>query len=198
MAAPGVTVRGRADAMAARLDDTAARLGVGREGRELIAAAHRAAMRPRDLRLDARHPDYLHGARTALILMEDAEVRDAPTLAAAIVTETRSALLRAPAETLVGLGAGIAELSAAVPVPAAAGEGLLEALLLTPAPVALIAVAERLDHARHLHLRDRAEWERDHALTCAVYAPFAARVHPRIGRRFEWWCGAFSRRFLRA
>lgn len=189
-------MEGRAGAMAARLADTAERLGIDADGRALIAAAFEAAMRPRlDGGLDDHSPEYLHPARTALILTDDAGVRHPPTLAAAILTETRDPALRSAPDAVERLGDEIRDLLAAVPDPGDP-ERVLERLVVAPAGVGLIAVAERLDHARHLHLRPRSEWPPYHALTCASYAPAATRAHPVLGRRFAWWCRTFRERFL--
>ena len=90
MEAPGaVSTGGRAGAMAARVADTARRAGVSEVGVRSIVAALDTAMRPRSERLDDdHHPDYLHPARTVLILLEDAGVVDPATLSAAALTET--------------------------------------------------------------------------------------------------------------
>lgn len=189
-------MQGRAGAMAARLVETAERLGIDRGGRALITAAFEAAMRPRlSGGLDEHSPAYLHPARTALILMEDAGVTHATTLAAALLTETREPALRADAADVDALGDTVRALLAAVPGPEPE-ERVLESLVTAELQARLIAVAERLDHARHLHLRPREEWPGYHALTCGSYAPAAARAHPLLGRRLAWWCGMFAARYL--
>ncbi|MBW3553764.1 MAG: HD domain-containing protein [Gemmatimonadetes bacterium] len=196
MAAAGL-MEGRAGAMAARLVDTAERLGIDAPGRAIISAAFVAAMRPRlSGGLDDHGPEYLHPARTALILMEDAGVGEPATLAAAILTETRHPGLRPDADEVDRLGEQVRGLVAAVPDPEE-DERVLESLIVAGPDVRLIAVAERLDHARHLHLRPRSEWPGYHAVTCASYAPAAARSHPVLGRRLAWWCRSFRDRFLR-
>ena len=82
----------RARAMAARLADTAARLGVDRDGRDLIARAFEAGMAPRiDAGLDDHHPDFLHTARTALILMDDTGAADPVTIQLKWVTQAQFA-----------------------------------------------------------------------------------------------------------
>ena len=188
----------RAGAMATRLVRTAERLGMDPDGRALLAAAFAAAMEPRlAAGLEDRAPEYLHPARTALILMDDAAVSHAPTLAAALLTETRLPALRPPAAAMAALGDEVRDLVAAIPDPDPS-ERVLESLLLASADVRLIAVAERLDHARHLHLRPRSEWAPFHTVTCASYAPAAARAHPVLERRLAWWCRTFQERFLRS
>lgn len=182
--------------MARRVEGTAEGLGIRPEGRAIMARAFAAAAAVRS-RLDDHHPDVLHTARTALILMDDVGVTDPELLAAALVLETRDPGLVATSEALAALGPRVRSLAEAVPVPTAEGDRLLESLLATDREVTLLALAERLDHARHLHLRDRGEWEPGHALTCRAYAPLAGRTDPLLGRRFSWWCRTFQRRLTR-
>lgn len=186
----------RAEAMARRLDEAAARLGIDREGRALVERAHAIAMRPRlEAGVEDHDPDFLHPARCALILMDDAGAADPTTLAVSMLVETRTPALRADARAIAALGPDVQALLAAVPDPAA-GDRLVENLVAAPAPALQAALAERLDHARHLHLRPSEEWADYHALTCAAYAPVAARAHPRLAERLSWWCGMFRDRFL--
>ncbi len=187
----------RAEAMARRLARTARRLGLDAAGAELVLRAYRAAMEPRLDRIrEDHHPDYLHPARTALILMDDAGVADPRLLAAALLTETRDPSLAATPETIAALDPDVATLVDRVPLPGNEAERLMETLLaLPPGPIRL-AAAERLDHARHLHLRDRAEWDPYHSVTLEVYAPVTARVDATLGARLDWWCDMFARRFL--
>lgn len=195
MAAAVVTGE-RARAMAARLAATAERLRIDAAGRDLLRAAYETGLAPRvEAGLDDHHPDFLHTARTALILMDDAAVADPTTLAAALLTETRDPRLRVAPEAVRVLSEAVAAVLGEVPDPDEP-ETLLEGLVSASDPAALVALAERLDHARHLHLRDAAEQAAYHALTRAVYAPFAARVHPVLAQRISWWCAMFERRFL--
>ena len=157
-----------------------------------LAVAHRLTM----LR-DVFHPDLLHPARSALILLEDAGCTDADVLAAAALVESEFPQLRVPErDASAQVAAGVLDLVRAVPRPADAGEVLLEALLAAPADVALIAVAERLDHARHLHFREPHVWPSFHAQIGAVYLPFAARISDPLATRLLRWSDAFARRFL--
>lgn len=186
----------RAAAMAARLDRTARRLGLGEQDRDRLVRAFRSALEPRAPRIaDEHHPDWLHPARTALILMDDAGVADPDTLIAALLLETRRAALRVGEQERDGFGPAVAAILEEVPAEGGDDRRLERLVLLSP-PAGLVALAERLDHARHLHLRDRGEWHDYHRLTCAAYRPFAARVHPVLARRFHHWCRAFSDRFL--
>lgn len=190
--------------MAARVIDTARRLGVAQDGQGLLAIAFDAAMAPRIAAgLDDHHPDYLHPARNALILLDDTHVADAATLAAAILTETRDPGLRVDPASIGRLGADVVALAEEVAAlgcgtDTADGAGPLERLVLATAPARLIALAERLDHARHLHLRDPIEWGPYHAITCDRFGPAASRAHPTLERRFRWWCRTFSERYLDA
>jgi hypothetical protein len=92
------------------------------------------------------------------------------------------------------LGPGVASLVRDVPDPVTAAERLVEALVTIDEPPALIALAERLDHARHLHMRQRVEWRPYFEQTVAVYLPVAARLSPELSRRFERWAAAFEQR----
>lgn len=188
----------RAEAMARRLDRTARRLGMTSETRDLLRQAFRAAMEPRVARLRDHHPDYLHPARTALILMDDCRVSDGDTLVAALLAETRASSLTVTARMVESLTPAAARILAAIPDPVREGDRLLESLLALDVDAGMVAAAERLDHARHLHLRPRDEWAEYHATTCAAYAPVAPRAHPRLGERLDWWCSTFRDRFLQS
>jgi hypothetical protein len=196
--AAGIVIdRLRAEAMARRLLRTAARLGADAAGLDLIRRAFEVGMAPRfSKQLDDHHPDYLHPSRTALILMDDARVADPLVLAAALVTETRDASLGPDPAAVLQLGPA-ANVAATVPQPLGDRPELVEALVGAPAEARLVAVAERLDHARHLHLRDREEWVPYHALTREVYSPIADRTDPALAGRIAWWCTTFEERFLK-
>lgn len=186
----------RAEAMARRLARTAHRLGLDDAGATLVLDAFRTAMEPRRRRIEEdHHPDYLHPARTALILMDDTRETDPITLAAALFAETRDPSLGAAPEAREAVSPEAARLAAEVPVPAAT-DRLLESLLALSDGVIRVAAAERLDHVRHLHLRPRAEWESWHRVTRDVYVPVARRVDPVLAGRLDWWSDMFERRFL--
>lgn len=186
----------RAEAMGRRLGRTAARLGMDADGRTLLLRAYRAAMEPRRARIhEDHHPDYLHPARTALILMDDTAEVAPVILAAALFTETRDPPLAPAPDAMRRISPAAAEIVAAVPVPARTPH-LLESLLALPAPAMRVAAAERLDHARHLHLRPRDEWEDWHDATRQAYVPAAARTDSTLAARLDWWCDMFHRRFL--
>lgn len=194
--AESVSQPDRAEAMGRRLDRTAARFGVPAEGRGLILDAFRVAMEPRRARItEDHHPDYLHPARTTLILMDDTREADPVTLAAALFAETRDPSLAAARSRMVEVSPGAASLVAEIPLPDRT-DHLLEALLALPAAAARVAAAERLDHARHLHLRDRTEWDHWHRATQAAYVPATRRVEDTLAVRLQWWCDMFARRFM--
>lgn len=182
--------------MGRRLDRTARRLSVDEDGRALILGAFRLAMEPRRTRIrEDHHPDYLHPSRTALILMDDIGEAAPVTLAAALFTETRDPTLAPAPRAMRALNSEAADLATAIPVPATT-DRLLETLLALPEPAVRVAAAERLDHARHLHLRERAEWRTWHESTLNVYVPVTRRVDRTLAARLDWWCGMFARRFL--
>ena len=133
------------------------------------------------------HFETLHPARTLLILFDDCHVTDADVLEAAAEVESEHPSLRGPQPS---------ELALRVPLPDRHPETLLEDLIAAEPTIRLIALAERLDHARHLHLRDRAAWPAFHQGIGDVYAPVAARTHDRLARRYDWWWHTFRTRFL--
>jgi hypothetical protein len=181
--------------MGERLEGAARRAGIDAAGSALILAAYRAAMAHRAPRLaDEHHIDYLHPGRTALILIDDLGITDAEVVAAGVLTETLVPELeaRAPSE----IPPAVLALRDQVPTPPRSGERLLEDLLVADEAIRLIALAERLDHDRHLHLRDQGEWSARHHESCTVYRALAPLTHPTLERRYRWWCDTFERRFL--
>jgi (p)ppGpp synthase/HD superfamily hydrolase len=185
----------RAQTMAVKLAAYARRAGL--DPAMLVAAyemsvAHRLAVLG-----DVFHPDLLHPARTALILLEDAGCTDDVVLAAATLTESEFAPLRLPdARVRAVFGDRVADLVAAVPAPAGSTETLLEELVGLPRDVALIAVAERLDHARHLHFRENGVWPSFLEQIREVYLPLAGRVSGGLQTRLSRWSGAFEERYI--
>lgn len=185
-------LQNRAAAMAERLATAALRAGVDDGGVAEILGAYEAAMRPRvELLADEHHIDYLHPGRTALILLEDIELREPRLIAAGALVESLHPELRS-----AGVEGVAAELAAMVPTPHSEGERLLEELVIATDEVRVIALAEWLDQVRRLHLREQSLWEPLHHLTTEVYLPVARRTEPTMARRFQWWCGTFQERFL--
>jgi hypothetical protein len=192
-----VSVPTRRERMARRLERELRRNGVVEREIEGVLDAFRLAMEPRVEGLDDHHPDYLHPARTLLVLLLDAGARDPVLLRAAPLCETHRPALAVPAERVTKrVGADVGRLLEAVPRPQSSGELLLEDLVASPAEVLTLAVAERLDHARHLHLAPRDEWTAFHATACGVYAVAARRTGPRLTGRYAFWCRSFEERYL--
>lgn len=197
-AAPPVSfaLRERAERMAARVGDVVRRTGIAPADAAAVDRAFRTAMRPRDERLeDDHHPAYLHPGRTVLILLGDAGVADPAVLAAGALAETLDLGLAA-AEPVLGAAAEprTRELLELVPIPARDGDALTELLVIAPEPVCLVALAEMLDHARHLHLRPELDAATLYHQTRTVYLPVAERTNIALARRFRSWCDAFGRR----
>lgn len=140
---------------------------------------------------DERDPRLLHTARTIRILIADGACRSADALAAAAFVDTvdRDLVPRAPAARLT-------DIVNAVPHPEHDADQLLERIVTADIDVGLITIAERLDHARHLHLRHDLDRHAFHAAIRSVYAPAARRFSARIARRLERWADAFERRLI--
>ncbi|MBI4409955.1 MAG: hypothetical protein HY561_09620 [Gemmatimonadetes bacterium] len=190
----------RAEAMAHRVERACLRARFDAAGVALVVTAYRLAIARRTLAFpDPQHPEFLHPGRTALILLEDLGARDPVLPAAAAVCDTLRPELGLPLEQVeAALGPEARRLAQAVPAPASAGDRLAELLVSADGPVRLIALSERLDHARHLHLGESAGWHGWHRETCELYLPVAERTHPTLARRYRWWCRMFRRRFLDA
>jgi len=170
---------------------------LGMEGDDLLLLerAHRLAMEPRIASLDDdHHAAYLHPGRTVLILVRDVGVSDADVLAAAALCETMDSFLRVDLDRIrETLGSVVADLLEAV--PDAASDRLVEELVTAPEPVQWIALAERLDHFRHLHMREGTErWPDLHEEGTTVWLPVAERVHARLATRYRHWQKVFARR----
>lgn len=177
---------------------------------KLAAYAQRAGIHPavlvsayessvaRRLRLlgNVFHPDLLHPARTALILLGDAQCSDDVVLAASTLVDTEYPEMQQPQQEIrAAFGDKVAGLVAAVPDPAA-NEALVEELVMAPRDVALIAVAERLDHARHLHFRDPVHWRPFYAQIVDVYVPFSGRISDPLQQRLSKWSASFAKKLL--
>jgi (p)ppGpp synthase/HD superfamily hydrolase len=182
--------------MASSVVKTARSFGVPPADLPLLQRAHAMAMEPRVAALDDdHHPLYLHPGRTMLVLMRDAGVTDPVLLAAAAVTESEDEAFRIPVSRVrAELGDGVADLVIRVPKPGS--ERLAEDLVAADERLRLVALAERLDHVRHAHLRDTDDaWRRAaHAEAQAVYLPVAERTHPRLAQRYRHWCRAYGRK----
>ena len=169
-----------------RIERRLERAGLPAAHARVVLDANAAALAHRmDVLGDDEHPDLLHPSRTLLILLDDCGVVDARVLEAAASVESEHPALRIPHRN---------DLAGSVPL--ADSETLLEDLVSVSDDVRSIALAERLDHARHLHLREHGSWPSFHEQACSVYRPVAHRSLPRLARRYDWWCRMFARRFL--
>ena len=177
---------GRLREMHRRLERRLETAGLAAADRARVLDANASALVHRLAVLeDEEHFEALHPSRTVLILLDDCAVVDADVLSLAPLVESEHGALRvASAE------------AALVPTLDSSGELLTEDLVSAPVDVRTVALAERLDHARHLHLRDRSAWVAFHQTIAETYAPIAGRTHPQLARRFEWWLETFRRRFL--
>jgi (p)ppGpp synthase/HD superfamily hydrolase len=183
----------RVETMAEKLMVYARRAGV--DDVALVVDSYWAAMQPRlDHFSDVFHHDMLHPARTALILIEQAGCRSSNLVAAGEFTETLIEAVRLPANIVRSTSEEVWQTVRAVPNPLDHEDNLVELLVTAEPGVALVAVAERLDHARHLHMRDRSTWRSFFEQTRSVYLPVAQRVDHDLFQRFERWANSFQRR----
>lgn len=185
--------------MAERVASSARRVGFGDE---MALRASRLFDRVIEHRrgsiTDERDPDFLHPGRTAIILVEDLRVLDYACVAAGIALDSLHPERTPDAETLIAWGEpDAARLLDEIPL-GADDETLTEALVTASATARTVALAERLDHARHLHLRDAQVWTGFHQDIGRLYLPLAARTNATLERRYEWWTRTFARRFLAA
>lgn len=191
-----MTTADRGAAMAASVARTARSFGVTPGGLRTLAAAHTLAMEPRvDLLDDDHDPRFLHPGRTALILMRDVGVVEGGVLAAACLVESEEARFRIEADRIrQAVGDEVAEVVAAVPLPLS--EALAEELVTAGTTVRLVALAERLDQLRHVHLLGAdAAWQAAALEQAqAIYLPVAERTNERLAGRYRHWCRAFARR----
>jgi hypothetical protein len=162
---------------------------------QAAAAVANAVRRAVGLRhaLDPEGPVYLHPARTVLILVADCMLYDVDALVAGALLETHHVELAAdPAHATTPRAAA---LLAAVPRPAELDEDELRERLISAEPVVrLVALAERLDHARHLRQYPEAEWLPMYRGVRAVYLPVAEWADRLLGARYRRWASAFGRR----
>jgi hypothetical protein len=189
-----VTNVDRREAMAVSLARTAAALRLPEPTIDLVGRAYALAMGLREGVLDEHDPAYLHPGRSALVLLRDVGPLPGEVLAAAAAHESQEARVRRPiAAVRQALGDVVADLVAAIPLP---GDEELPARLVTLDEGArLAALAERLDHLRHAHLRRDPEWWRAlHAEVESAWAPVAERTHPRLADRYRAWLQAMGRR----
>lgn len=184
-------VRQRAQAMIERVTSEA-RAVLNETDAAIVRGALAESLTLRDDRVEDDHdPRYLHPARTIRILIADGDCRSVDALAAAAFVDTIDPALVPPAPV-----SRLRTIAYSVPRPGHEGEQLLERLVTADLDTGLIAVAERLDHARHLHLRSDLDWRSFHTEVRNTYVPAARRFSALIARRLERWADAFERRLI--
>jgi hypothetical protein len=183
----------RARAMAGSVERIARAAGLDAAAIDLVSRAYALAMAPRRV-LDEHDPAFLHPGRTILVLLQDVGPLRPELLAAAAVHESEEARFRLdPSVVRRELGDRVADILISLPLPS--DEDFVERLVTLGDGARLAALAERLDHIRHAHLRDDPTWWR--ALRDEVtlaWAPVAERTHPRLADRYRAWLRAISRR----
>lgn len=187
--------QGRGEAMAASVVTVAARHGFGPPDVSRIGRALAEAMRPREVALtDDHHPAFLHPGRVALILLNDVPDATAEAIELAVLVESRDPELRIDDERVrEKVGQRVAAARASIPAPGS--EVLTERLLTLDDDAALAALAERLDHLRHEHLRDPVSpWPQMVEEVSTVWLPFADRHSATLTRRYRHWLRTFQRR----
>lgn len=142
---------------------------------------------------DTADPRLLLPARTVRILLADTACRDADALAAAPAIDSVDPHLAPPVGRLDPAARRVLK---ALPTAAPDAGGLLEQLVCADLEIATIALAERLDQARHLHLRPELPWAPFHHEVRTAWAPAAHRIAPGLARRLDRWADAFERRVL--
>lgn len=186
----------RAAQMRRSLSTAAVADGASDEEAHALARAFGLAMEPRLEALDDdHHPAYLHPGRAPLILIRDVGAVDVSVLVVAALHESMDARLRVPPAEIEDR-VGPAALGAVDSIPLPGDERLVERLLTLGPGLALAALAERLDHLRHLHLRDDLSdhWADAFDETVAAWLPFAQRLHPKLATRYGHWARTFARR----
>jgi len=183
----------RARAMAGSVERIARAAGLGDDAIDLVSRAYALAMEPRRV-LDEHDPAFLHPGRTILVLLQDVGPLRSELLAAAAVHESEEARFRLePADVRRELGHVVADMVKSLPLPTE--DDLVERLVTLDEGARIAALAERLDHIRHAHLReDPARWRALRDEVSAAWAPVAERTHPRLADRYRAWLRAISRR----
>lgn len=187
----------RREAMAASLARAGLAHGLADESVALLGKAYEVGMKRRLGALDEHDPDYLHPGRSVLVLLQDVGPLPAVVLASAAVHESGEARFRCKVdEVREALGDEVAALVASIPLPE--DEALAERLITLGEGACLVALAERLDHLRHAHLRhDPAWWRALDEEVRTAWGPVAERTHPRLADRYRAWRRAMTRRLGR-
>lgn len=173
--------------------------GSTRDDVEAVGRALDVAMAPRiDQLADDHHPAYLHPGRTALVLLRDVGDVDPTVLSVGVLHESGDAPLRVPEEQIAEvLGPSLAVAVASIPLPG--DERLIERLVDLEPGIVLAALAERLDHVRHLHVREDLvdRWTDVYREVEHAWLPLATRVHPVLARRYAHWTRRFAERIAK-
>lgn len=192
----GAVLPGRAGKMAHSLAASASAIGLDEAETGLLQRAFALAMQPRlDALTDDHHPAYLHPARSALILTGDVGAVDVIVLVVTCLHESRDAACRLPGPALAeAFGASMLDTLDTIPRPG--DERLVERLVALGPGLSLAALAEQLDHLRHLHMREdlMGIWADVHAEVMSAWLPFSQRIHPRLATRYAHWVRTFVRR----
>lgn len=163
---------------------------------EAVIRAFALAMQIRIATLDDdHHPAWLHPGRSALIVLHDVQHVDPIVLIIAALHESVDVALQPPPEDIQEIvGASTWQTLQSIPMPGS--ERLVERLLHLGPGLALAALAERLDHLRHLHMRKDLtdHWADTHVEVSEAWLPFAARVDPTLATRYAHWVRTFAKR----
>lgn len=205
-----ITDRTRSTNMGKRLSRTVESKGGDSSLNFWVCHAHAVAIRPRDAALSDDHdPRYLHPGRSALILLLDLELLDPVALGLALWHDSQDAglmprigdieldeLALTPTPDL-SIQATIEQvMQTRETLPRHGDEELAAKLVVLDHEVACAALAERLDHLRHLHLQEVTDESRDVWREARdVWAPMAERTHPDLARRYAWWTRKFTGRY---
>lgn len=161
-----------------------------------LGRAFALAMGPRMERIeDDHHPAYLHPGRSPLLLLRDVGDVDVSILVVAAIHESIDGEVRVrPGDIEETLGP--AALRAVESIPRPGDERLAERLITLGPGVSLAALAERLDHLRHLHLREDLVdlWAETHREVLRAWLPFAQRVDRQLAVRYAHWARTFVKR----
>lgn len=169
---------------------------VGDDAAAAVSRAVGAALAPRDAAIDHDHDSrILHPGRTVLILLSDTTCRDPDALAAAAFVESVDAEFIIPDDVVRG-SAPAGSVALLEDLPRAPADRLLEELVVADERATLILLAERLDHARHLHLREDLDWRAFHDEVVDVWLPVAHRAAAGLARRLDRWEESFRRRLV--
>jgi hypothetical protein len=185
----------RVDAMARSVVSATRAAGYPPNDVSRLGRAIETAMAPRIERLsDDHHPAFLHPGRSVLVLVRDVGAVPSETLVVAALLETEDAELRVSMDEVARVGPRTLDDLSAMPLPG--DERLMERLVGLPRGLALAVLAERLDHLRHLHLREDLwpHWVERHREVVEAWLPFAERAEPGLATRFGHWERTFRRR----